>query len=76
MITITGKITDASSGSGIPDANIKIGRTSATSDSTGNYSMSIPDGNYTIRVFKNEYSMYVAFEELVSDRVIDIQLHK
>lgn len=72
--TITGKVTDASSGDPMPGVNIQVkGTTFGTiSDAAGNYSISVPDRN-TILVFS--FIGYDNQELSVAGRsVIDISL--
>lgn len=71
--TVSGKITDASDGSGIPGANILVKGTMSgtTSDFDGNYKLSVPEDAILVISFIG----YTSAEEVVGSRsVIDVQL--
>ena len=48
--TITGKVTDATDGSGLPGVNVTVPGTSsgATTDATGNFKLTVPEAGKTL----------------------------
>lgn len=53
---ISGKATDSSTGEGISGATVSTGGYSTSTDSQGDYSLSVPEGTYTVTASADGYS--------------------
>jgi len=73
MPTLTGRVVDKFTGEGVP-AEIEIDGTRAYADSEGAFSVSLPPGTYTVRVYAEGYEPESRAVSLVGERYITIFL--
>jgi hypothetical protein len=66
--TVSGKVTDASSGSPLGGAKVSVGSTSETTAADGSYSISVPPGTYTVTVSDYGYATSSVSSVAVADK--------
>ena len=65
--TISGKVTDSSIGDGISGATVSVDGSTTTTDAQGNYSLSLPEGTYTVAASADGYESQTKDNIVVSD---------
>jgi len=76
--TLSGKVTDKDTGSGIEGAVVSTNGYSDTTDDSGNYLMTLPIGNYTVTASKTGYYPNSTTAQILENQTtnVDFQLTK
>ena len=70
--TLKGKVTDKDSGSPIEGAVVSTNGYSGTTDASGNYSITLPVGNYTVTAFKTGYQSQSKSAEVFENQTTEV----
>jgi len=70
--TLKGKVTDKDTGSGIEGAVVSTNGYSDTTDDSGDYSITLPTGNYTVTASKSGYQSQSKSAEVFENRTTEV----
>ncbi|MBR5983080.1 MAG: carboxypeptidase regulatory-like domain-containing protein [Bacteroidales bacterium] len=71
---VSGIITDAGTGTAIPNARVTIGTEFTRTNTEGEYSLSVPRGNWVMKVLATGYASYNEMIDIQTDTVLNIEL--
>ncbi|MBQ2574773.1 MAG: carboxypeptidase regulatory-like domain-containing protein, partial [Bacteroidales bacterium] len=72
--TVSGIITDAGTGTAIVNARVTIGTETTRTNTEGEYSLSVPRGNWLMKVLASGYALHSETIDIQTDTTLNIEL--